>query len=74
LNLIFFSIFSSFTFTSVKSPASGKENVQFRDSPEFEKFAGLPDVMSGRALRQKFQVVISQDFFLSKPQLNDTVT
>ena len=34
---IFFSIFKS-----IKSPTSGKENVQFQDSPDF-KFAGLPD-------------------------------
>ena len=30
-------------FKSFKSPASGKENVWFLDSPDFEKISGLPD-------------------------------
>ena len=33
-----------------ESPASGKENVQFPDSPDFEN---LPDLRTGRALVDK---------------------
>ena len=40
-----FLIFSS----SFKSPASGKENVRFPDSPDFEN---LPDFRTGRDVRQ----------------------
>ena len=40
----FFSIFKT-----VKSPASGKENVRFPDSPDFEIF---PDFQTGRDVRQ----------------------
>ena len=35
-------------FKSVKSPAFGKENVRFPDSPEFEN---LPDFRTGRDVR-----------------------
>ena len=35
-------------FKSVKSPASGKENVRFLDSPDFEN---LPDFRTGRDVR-----------------------
>ena len=35
-------------FKSVKSPASGKENVRFPDSPDFEN---LPDFRTGRDVR-----------------------
>ena len=35
-------------FSSVKSPASGKENVRFPDSPDFEN---LPDFRTGRDVR-----------------------
>jgi hypothetical protein len=41
--LIFFSIFHS-----VKSPVSGKENVRFPDSPDFEN---SPDFRTGRDVR-----------------------
>ena len=41
-------------FKSAKSPASGKENVRFPDSPEFEKFrTSGPDLMSSRALQER---------------------
>ena len=40
--------FLSSTFKSVKSPASGKENVRFPDSPDFEN---LPDIRTGRDVR-----------------------
>ena len=48
----FFCFFFSF-LNSVKSPASGKENVRFPDSLDFENspdFQSGLDVMSGRAL------------------------
>ena len=35
-------------FKSFKSPASGKENVRFPDSPDFETF---PDFQTGRDVR-----------------------
>ena len=44
----FFFIFSSIC-KSVKSPASGKENVRFPDSPDFENF---PDFLTRRDIRQ----------------------
>jgi hypothetical protein len=34
-----------YIFKSVKSPASGRENVRFPDSPDFEN---LPDFRTGR--------------------------
>jgi len=43
LNKLFSSIFKSF-----KNPASGKENAQFPDSPDFENF---PDYQAGRDVR-----------------------
>ena len=43
--------FLFFIFKSVKSPASGKENIWFPDSTDFENWRNSgPDVMSGRAL------------------------
>jgi hypothetical protein len=45
--LIFF-FFSLNIFHSVKSPASGKENVRFPDSPDFEN---SPDIRTGRDVR-----------------------
>ena len=45
--MFFFIIIKS--IKSVKSPASGKKNVRFPDSPDFEKFPDR-DVMSGKAL------------------------
>ena len=44
LNFFFFLIFSPI-FSSDKSPASGKENVRFLVSPDFE---GLPDFRTGQ--------------------------
>ena len=38
----------AFFFSSVKSPASGKENVRFPDSLDFEN---LPDFRTGRDVR-----------------------
>jgi hypothetical protein len=46
LTILFF--FLSSTFKSVKSPVSGKENVQFPDSPDFEN---LPDFRNGHDVR-----------------------
>jgi hypothetical protein len=46
-NLTIFFFLSS-TFKSGKSPASGKENVRFPDSPDFEN---LPDFRTGRDVR-----------------------
>ena len=45
-NFFFFDFFS--IFNSVKSPASGKENVRFPDSPNFEI---SPDFRTGRDVR-----------------------
>ena len=42
----FFSFF--FVFNSIKSPVSGKENVRFLDSPDFEN---SPDFQTGRDVR-----------------------
>ena len=39
-----------------KSPASGKENVRFPDSPDFEN---LPDFWTGRDVRLSPTVLIS---------------
>ena len=38
----------SFIFKSVKSPASGKENIRFPDSPDFVNF---PDIRTRRDVR-----------------------
>ena len=43
----FLKIFSSI-FKSFKSPASGKENVWFPDSPDFDNF---PEFRTGRDVR-----------------------
>ena len=45
---IFFEIFFFLIFRSFKSPASGKENVRFPDSPDFEN---SPDFRTGRDVR-----------------------
>ena len=45
---IFFLLFFSYTFKSVKSPASGKENIRFPDSPDFEN---MLDFRTGRDVR-----------------------
>ena len=45
---IFFGAFFSSIFNSVKSPVSGKENVRFPDSLDFEN---LPDFRTGRDVR-----------------------
>ena len=47
-NLFFWFLIFSSIFKSFKSPASGKENVRFPDSPDFEN---LPDFRTGRDVR-----------------------